>query len=107
MMPLMAQRNGTPMLASSGFVCRLDEQECVNCGECVPLCQFSAIDLERDNRIDEQACMGCGVCVNHCPHEALSLVRDPARGEPLEIHRLMEEYGERVSSEQYDRHSRR
>lgn len=104
---MQAQRNGTPMLASSGFVCRLDEQKCVSCGDCVPLCQFSAIDLERDNRIDEQACMGCGVCVNHCPYEALSLERDSARGEPLEIHRLMEEYSERVSAEQNDRHSRR
>ena len=90
---MQAQRNGTPMLASSGYVCRLDEQNCVNCGDCVSMCQFAAIDLDREPRIDEQACMGCGVCVNTCAHEALSLVRDPARGEPLEIHRLMEEYG--------------
>ena len=97
---MQAQRKGTPMLASSGFVCRLDEQKCVNCGECLPMCQFSAIDLDGGQRIDEQACMGCGVCVNCCPHEALSLVRDPSRGEPLEIHRLMEEYGERAMAEQ-------
>lgn len=81
------------MLASSGYVCRLDEQNCVNCGDCVSMCQFAAIDLDREPRIDEQTCMGCGVCVNTCDYEALSLVRDPARGEPLEIHRLMEEYG--------------
>jgi ferredoxin len=43
--------------------------------------------------------MGCGVCVNVCPQQALSLVRDPARGEPLEIHRLMEEYGDRAMAE--------
>ena len=96
---MQAQRNGTPMLASSGFVCRLDEQKCVRCGECVPMCQFSAIDLDREKRIDAQACMGCGVCVNLCPHDALSLERDPARGEPLEIHKLMEEYDDRIAAE--------
>ncbi len=89
---MQAQRNGTPMLAPSGFVCRLDEQKCETCGDCVSMCQFGAIDLKRDQRIDEEACMGCGVCVNVCSHGALSLARDPAKGEPLEIHKLMQEY---------------
>ncbi|MBT8346814.1 MAG: 4Fe-4S binding protein [Desulfofustis sp.] len=97
---MQAQRRGTPMLASSGFVCRLDEKKCVSCGDCVSVCQFSAIDMDSEQRIDEQACMGCGVCVNFCPQEALLLVRDPSRGEPLEIHRLMEEYGDRAMAEQ-------
>jgi ferredoxin len=85
-----AHSNGNPMLAPSGYVCRLDEAKCISCGECVELCQFSAIDLDSENRIDEEKCMGCGVCVNSCPEQALELVRDPARGEPLEIHALME-----------------
>ncbi|MGI9536388.1 MAG: 4Fe-4S binding protein [Desulfocapsaceae bacterium] len=91
---MQAQRKGTPMLASSGFVCRLDEKNCVSCGDCVSMCQFAAIDMNSEPRIDEQTCMGCGVCVNACTHEALSLVRDPVKGEPLEIHRLMEKYGD-------------
>jgi ferredoxin len=33
--------------------------------------------------------MGCGVCVSHCPQEAIELVRDSAKGEPLEIQKLM------------------
>ena len=33
--------------------------------------------------------MGCGVCVSHCPQEAIDLVRDPAKGEPLEIQKLI------------------
>jgi ferredoxin len=84
-----AQRNGTPMLASSGFVCRLDRDRCTSCGACAPMCQFEAIDMDSEQRIDTAACMGCGVCVNVCEQQALSLVRDPARGEPLEIHNLM------------------
>jgi ferredoxin len=30
-----------------------------------------------------------GVCIAHCPQEAIDLVRDPAKGEPLEIQKLM------------------
>jgi hypothetical protein len=29
------------------------------------------------------------VCVAHCPQEAIDLVRDPAKGEPLEIEKLI------------------
>jgi hypothetical protein len=35
--------------------------------------------------------MGCGVRVAHCPQEAISLVRDAAKGEPLEIQKLIAE----------------
>ena len=35
--------------------------------------------------------MGCVVCVAHCPQEVISLLRDPAKGEPLEIQKLMTE----------------
>jgi ferredoxin len=40
-------------------------------------------------RIDVAACMGCGVCVAHCPQEAIGLVRELAKGEPLEIEKLI------------------
>ena len=40
-------------------------------------------------RIDAAMCMGCGVCAAHCAQEAISLVRDPAKGEPLEIQKLI------------------
>jgi ferredoxin len=39
--------------------------------------------------MDAAACMGCGVCVAHCPQEAIDLIRDPAKGEPLEIQKLI------------------
>lgn len=86
---MQAQRNGTPMLASSGYTCTLEPGKCRSCGECVSVCQFGAIDLSRQWCIDENECMGCGVCVDVCKHDALSLLRDPSRGEPLEIHTLM------------------
>lgn len=96
---MKAQRNGTPMLTSSGYVCKLETEKCVKCGECAPMCQFDAIDMDRDYHIDEASCMGCGVCINACDHEALSLVPEPSRGEPLEIHNLMQDCAVRTNSE--------
>jgi heterodisulfide reductase subunit A-like polyferredoxin len=85
-----ARRNGTPMIASSGYVAMVDEGLCAGCGECAGLCQFAAISVDDGlARIDAAACMGCGVCVAHCPQGAIELMREPAKGEPLEIRKLM------------------
>jgi ferredoxin len=87
---MQAHRNGTPMLASSGYTASVDADLCVGCGDCADFCQFGALSVENGvAAVDDAACMGCGVCVSRCAQEALSLVRDPARGEPLEIRQLI------------------
>ena len=78
-----AYHNGTPMIASSGYMAQVDTDLCAGCGECADVCQFAAISLDGVACINETACMGCGVCVAHCPQEAIELVREPAKGEPL------------------------
>jgi Pyruvate/2-oxoacid:ferredoxin oxidoreductase delta subunit len=89
---MQAQRHGIPMLASSGYVCRPNSDMCRGCGECVGFCQFGSLSLEDGySLVDETRCMGCGVCTSKCANKALSLVREPARGEPLEILKLMNE----------------
>ena len=89
---MSAWRNGTPMLASSGFVVHAEGERCKGCGLCVDACQFGALSLNGGTVVVEAAeCMGCGVCVDKCAREVLSLVRDPSRGEPLEIEKLMAE----------------
>lgn len=86
-----AHQNGTPMLASSGYVAQVNVDLCINCGACVENCQFGALRLgDTSSQVDQEKCMGCGVCVENCPVEALSLQRDPDKGEPLEILALME-----------------
>jgi Pyruvate/2-oxoacid:ferredoxin oxidoreductase delta subunit len=60
---MYAHQHGTPMLASSGYVAQ----------------------------VDADLCVGCGTCADDCLQEAITLVRDPARGEPLEIQKLIAE----------------
>ena len=88
---MQAQRNGIPMLASSGYVCVVDKDKCVACGTCVDICPFGANRLAGQYaQIDELVCMGCGVCARFCPEKALSLKRDYTRSEPLELDQLLE-----------------
>ena len=88
---IQAHQNGTPMLASSGYVAKVDADLCAGCGSCADACQFAAISLNEDRAaVDEAACMGCGVCVDRCDQGALSLAREPSKGEPLEIEVLLE-----------------
>ena len=87
---MQAWKNGTPMLASSGYVCRAEEEKCIACGACTDACPFGALTLEGGvPAIDEAICMGCGVCVAKCSEGALSLSRDPSKGEPLRIRDLL------------------
>ena len=89
---MQAQRSGTPMLASSGYISQVDEDLCIGCGDCVSYCQFHALEVvDGLSHVIHDECMGCGVCVSKCGQEALSLVLDPAKGTPLEICSLMNE----------------
>ena len=83
---MQAHRNGTPMLASSGFLAVVDENACIGCGTCVSFCQFNAITIN-DNiaHIYFESCMGCGVCEAHCDQAAISLVLEARKGIPLEL----------------------
>ena len=91
---MQAQRNGTPMLTTSGYVSQVDEDLCIGCGNCQEICQFGAISIPNGFAwIDPEICMGCGICAAHCEQGALTLQRDLSKGEPLEIVRLMENFG--------------
>jgi len=87
---MQAHQNGVPMLASSGYVCQVDEDRCIGCGACAGYCQFGAIHVDEDRAIvDVALCMGCGACVTKCTQDALSLERDESRGVPLQIEQHM------------------
>lgn len=81
-----------PIVASSGYVARVDSELCNACGDCVEVCPFSAISLnEKGTVIDWEQCMGCGVCEEQCPNEAILLARDKRKGVPLDVRLLAQE----------------
>ncbi len=83
---MQAQRNGVPMLASSGYRAEINTDLCIQCGTCNAYCQFEALSVDGfTSVVDSEKCMGCGVCVDKCPQGAIELVLDPLKGQPLEI----------------------
>jgi Pyruvate/2-oxoacid:ferredoxin oxidoreductase delta subunit len=88
---MKAHHNHIPMLASSGYVAKIDHDLCLDCGTCHDYCQFSALhfDEQYTAQVDDELCMGCGICVSKCPQEAIELVLDPAKGVPLDVSSLV------------------
>lgn len=72
----MIKHHGLKRIVGSNFVSVVDPESCIGCGECVDLCQVTAIEIKDDKAITNQDyCMGCGNCVSQCPSGSLSLVR--------------------------------
>jgi len=61
----------------AGHLARIKQSECLACGKCHELCQYTAIRQILDEAgdrtffIDPLHCEGCGVCVHFCPTEAI------------------------------------
>ena len=88
---IQAQRNGIPMLASSGFTVEASPHDYIGCEECAGSCPFRAISMNQKRpQINERLCMGCGICVDKCRQECLALRRNPRKCPPLEIAGLLE-----------------
>jgi Pyruvate/2-oxoacid:ferredoxin oxidoreductase delta subunit len=87
-----AHKNGTPMLASSGYIAVVDAENCIGCRTCEEYCQFGALSLDRNGVmvVNSELCMGCAVCESKCPEEGIYLIPAPEKGIPLEIDKLMQ-----------------
>ncbi|MDY6959278.1 MAG: FAD-dependent oxidoreductase, partial [Halobacteriota archaeon] len=72
-----ASRASIPMgqgkVKSEGIVSIIDEEICVRCGTCEPMCPYSAIKTEEDGRVYvlTALCKGCGTCAAACPTGAV------------------------------------
>jgi heterodisulfide reductase subunit A len=57
----------------SPTVAVVEEALCVGCGECIPVCPYSAISrVEGKARVNPALCQGCGTCVATCPAHAIT-----------------------------------
>jgi MinD superfamily P-loop ATPase len=58
----------------SGEIAVIDEENCINCGECKEVCRFDAIHVIDDqHRVDPISCEGCWYCSRVCPVEAIDM----------------------------------
>lgn len=69
-------RNGThPLMLTSKYVAKNEDQLCVQCGKCIDRCVFGTREMIDDVLVfDDSICFGCGLCVSTCPEGAISLV---------------------------------
>lgn len=66
---------------------QVDEQRCIQCGECVLDCPVGVIVMNGDNRprlSDDNGCIRCQHCLAICPTAAVSILgKDPEDSLPL------------------------
>ena len=65
---------GAARIDRSVPVVRIDEEECIGCGECIKACPFGAADLDENKEVAYicDLCDGEPVCVTHCICGALT-----------------------------------
>ncbi|MCG8641212.1 MAG: 4Fe-4S binding protein [Desulfobacterales bacterium] len=63
------------LVAHADYVASVDENRCLQCGECMERCIFSA-QVMQDEKIffHKENCYGCGLCVSTCPPDAIRMV---------------------------------
>ena len=55
----------------SGVTAKIDKDMCQECGECLSVCRFEAIN--EDYTVDPVSCEGCAICSHVCPAGAIMM----------------------------------
>ncbi|PQP35887.1 hypothetical protein C6A37_00115 [Desulfobacteraceae bacterium SEEP-SAG9] len=70
------KESGSPVwAATSGYLAKVDDDQCDGCETCVEHCQLNAITIIDAGTafVNEGHCIGCGACAYLCPVEAISM----------------------------------
>jgi len=56
----------------------IDETKCAGCGNCIKVCQQSAVSLiNQKANINNKLCNECGLCYEICPNRAVAEIKLP------------------------------
>jgi len=71
-------------------IIKINEEQCIGCGECIPNCPEGAIQLidGKARLISDIFCDGLGACIGHCPQDAITTEERDA--EPYNEKKVME-----------------
>lgn len=53
-----------------------DDQKCVSCGVCVPICPVFAFEVKpgtMEVAFNKEKCIACELCINICPYKAMEV----------------------------------
>ncbi|MBD3227947.1 MAG: 4Fe-4S dicluster domain-containing protein [Candidatus Lokiarchaeota archaeon] len=71
--PLKESLKGYNILIERKEPISIDEELCINCGQCIALCSTSALHFDDNDKVcyDSEKCIGCLLCVDSCPRGAI------------------------------------
>jgi dihydroorotate dehydrogenase (NAD+) catalytic subunit len=55
------------------LVAHINGGDCTQCGLCLEVCAYDAIEIEPEPVVDDEACIACTLCRNICPSNAIIL----------------------------------
>jgi Pyruvate/2-oxoacid:ferredoxin oxidoreductase delta subunit len=71
---LLKLYNRADLIARSSYIAVTDIAACMDCGECIDRCFFSARTWQEEKmNYNPDLCYGCGLCITVCPEEAIEL----------------------------------
>ncbi len=52
----------------------INQETCIGCGACVPICPVEALSMEDNQKaaVKKDVCIDCGACIGECPVQAIT-----------------------------------